>query len=67
LTNQFNTGRLRVIISSGQAVVLHHLAITRKDVEKEISGLPLPDAHSVIVKCAENILPFTLPSGADNG
>jgi len=47
--------------------VLHHLAITRKDVEKEISGLPLPDAHSVIVKCAENILPFTLPSGADNG
>lgn len=31
LTNQFNTGRLRAIISSGQAVVLHRLAIMSKD------------------------------------
>jgi hypothetical protein len=31
LTNQFNKGRLRAILSSGQAVVLHRLAIMSKD------------------------------------
>lgn len=31
LTQEFNAGRLRCIISSGQAVVLHHLAIMSKD------------------------------------
>jgi len=31
LTNQFNQGKLRSIISSGQAVVLHRLAIMSKD------------------------------------
>jgi hypothetical protein len=31
LTQQFNSGRLRAIISSGQAVVLHHLAMMSKD------------------------------------
>jgi hypothetical protein len=31
LTNQFNEGRLRAILSSGQAVVLHRLAIMSKD------------------------------------
>ena len=31
LTEQFNAGRLRAIISSGQAVVLHRLAIMSKD------------------------------------
>jgi len=31
LTEQFNTGRLRAIISSGQAVVLYRLAIMSKD------------------------------------
>lgn len=31
LTDQFNRGRLRAIISSGQAVVLHRLAIMSKD------------------------------------
>lgn len=31
LTGQFNEGRLRAIISSGQAVVLHRLAIMSKD------------------------------------
>jgi hypothetical protein len=31
LTNRFNVGRLRAIISSGQAVVLHRLAIMSKD------------------------------------
>lgn len=31
LTGRFNRGRLRAIISSGQAVVLHRLAIMSKD------------------------------------
>jgi hypothetical protein len=31
LTEQFNRGRLRAIISSGQAVVLHRLAVMSKD------------------------------------
>ncbi len=31
LTKKFNQGKLRTIISSGQAVVLHHLAIMSKD------------------------------------
>ena len=31
LTNQFNEGRLRAVLSSGQAVVLHRLAIMSKD------------------------------------
>ena len=31
LTNLFNTNKLRAIISSGQAVVLHHIAIMSKD------------------------------------
>jgi hypothetical protein len=31
LTQQFNAGRLRALISSGQAVVLHRLAIMSKD------------------------------------
>lgn len=31
LTSQFNAGRLRAILSGGQAVVLHRLAIMSKD------------------------------------
>lgn len=31
LTEEFNKGRLRAVICSGQAVVLHHLAIMSKD------------------------------------
>jgi hypothetical protein len=31
LTNMFNEGRLRTVLSSGQAVVFHHLAIMSKD------------------------------------
>ncbi|MEW6094961.1 MAG: hypothetical protein AB1567_00330 [bacterium] len=31
LTKQFNKGKLRAVISSGQAVVLHRLAIMSKD------------------------------------
>lgn len=31
LTHRFNTGKLRAVISSGQAVVLHRLAIMSKD------------------------------------
>jgi hypothetical protein len=43
LTNQFNDGRLRAILSSGQAVVLHRLAIMSKDgdwiVREEVEAL----------------------------
>lgn len=31
LTNKFNEGWLRAILSSGQAVVLHRLALASKD------------------------------------
>jgi len=31
LTREFNAGRLRVVICSGQAVVLHRLAVMSKD------------------------------------
>jgi hypothetical protein len=31
LTEQFNRGRLRALLSSGQAVVVHRLAIMSKD------------------------------------
>ena len=31
LTRQFNAGRLRAVLSSGQAVVLHRLAVMSKD------------------------------------
>ena len=31
ITEQFNEGKLRAVICSGQAVVLHHLAIMSKD------------------------------------
>ncbi len=31
LTSEFNAGRLRAIICSGQAIVLHKLAIMSKD------------------------------------
>ena len=31
LTNRFNEGKLRAVLSSGQAVVMHGLAISSKD------------------------------------
>ena len=44
LTHEFNKGKLRAVLSSGQAVVLHRL--------------PLKDAHEVVVSRAEGVLPF---------
>jgi hypothetical protein len=43
LTREFNAGRLRSIISSGQAVVLHHLAVMSKDGDWILRG----DAESL--------------------
>jgi hypothetical protein len=45
LTRQFNVGGLRAILSSGQAVVLHRLAIMSKD------------GDAIIVQRAEGLLP----------
>ena len=116
LTNQFNEGRLRAILSSGQAVVLHRLAMMSKDgdwivredkdalaniealetaldaerrrlmhanehrlklyalsaknwaaiwneVEMQIAGLSLLDAHTIIKEKASGILPFKPAEG----
>jgi hypothetical protein len=65
LTREFNAGRLRAVIASGQAVVLHRLAIMSKDgdwilledPEMEIEGLPLGNAHRILVARAGNVLP----------
>jgi hypothetical protein len=38
-----------------------------REVEREIAGVPLPEAHRVVVHRAEGVLPFTLPEGADHG
>ena len=99
LTHAFNSGGMRAILSSGQAVVLHRLAVMSKDgdwilretpealdavrgvldyrharyrfgapldvrrpsIEAEIAGLPLRQAHTVVVARAEGVLPFELP------
>ncbi len=47
LTRQFNEGKLRAIICSGQAVVLHRLAIMSKD------------GDWIIHEDEETILPFS--------
>jgi hypothetical protein len=38
-----------------------------KDVERALAGLPLLEAHGIVVKRAEGVLPFTLPEGTDHG
>jgi hypothetical protein len=40
---------------------------TWKIVEREIAGIPLPEAHRVVVSRAEGVLPFRLSEEADNG
>jgi len=54
LTNEFNTGELRAILSSGQAVVLHELAVMSK-----AGDWILREAHTVIAALAEGVLPLT--------
>ncbi len=49
LTSEFNAGRTRAIVCSGQAVVLLRLAIASKDGVRE--------AHGHVVACAERWLP----------
>jgi hypothetical protein len=68
LTREFNAGRLRAIISSGQAVVLYRAAAEAwsavwPELAREATGLPLPDAHRLIVRRAEGVLPCAVPGG----
>ncbi|MEI8138991.1 MAG: hypothetical protein WCI03_03895 [bacterium] len=53
LTQAFNAGRLRAILSSGQAVVMHRLAVMSKDGDWILGETP-----AVLVSRAEGRLPF---------
>ena len=73
LTEELNRGRLRALLSSGQAVVVHRLAIMSKDgdwlwpaVRRQIEGLPLLEAHRVVTAAAEGTLPFAPGPGGDS-
>jgi len=57
-----NESRLSRYAAAAQA-----WAETWKDVEREIAGIPLPEAHRVVVNRAEGVLPFRLPEEADDG
>lgn len=91
LTAAFNRECLRAVLSSGQAVVLHRLAVMSKDgdwilrereneerlaifqqamqpwaeiwpeVSAEVTGLPLLEAHAIVVERAEGVLPWAPP------
>jgi hypothetical protein len=37
------------------------------DLDREIAGLPLPEAHRVMASRPEGVLPFSPPGGADAG
>ena len=54
LTDQFNAGRLRAIISSGQAVVLHRLAIMSKDGDWILREDPETMSHVLRVLAARD-------------
>lgn len=76
LTKLFNVGKLRAVLSSGQAAVLHRLAVMSKDgdwilreaaeewsavwpdVEKDMAGHSLVEAHKIIARRAKGLLPF---------
>lgn len=75
LTQAFNAGRLRAILSSGQAVVMHRLAVMSKDaaqawlgawpqIDTEIADMPLREAHATLVAYAEGRLPFRVESAS---
>jgi hypothetical protein len=57
LTREFNHGRLRAVISSGQAVVLHRLAIMSKDGDWIVREGAECLGH-VLGVLAEGVLPF---------
>lgn len=63
LTREFNVGRRRAILSSGQAVVLHRLAVMSKDGdwiirddEESLRHL-LRQAHTIVCERARDVLP----------
>ena len=63
LTMAFNEGRLRAVLSSGQAVVMHRLAIMSKDGDWILKEDPLAQAHEIVVARAEGVLPWAPPAG----
>jgi len=56
LTREFNAGDLRAILSSGQAVVLHRLAVMSKDGDWILEESPA--ALPQVVSRALGVLPF---------
>ena len=56
LTSAFNQGAWRAVVSSGQAVVLPRLSLSRA-----LSGLPLREQHARLVEAALGVLPFEVP------
>jgi hypothetical protein len=67
LTRELNQGRLRALLSSGQAVAASEdWAKVWPDVQRQIEGLPLPDAHRLMVSRAEGVLPFEPAQGAES-
>ena len=63
LTQAFNAGRLRAILSSGQAVVMHRLDAWAR-IDAEIADMPLREAHATLVAHAEERLPFQVESAS---
>ena len=70
LTREFNAGRLRAMVSSGQAVVLHRLsryqqaaerwAAAWPEVQRAIDGQSLREAHAVMVQRAAGVLAYAV-------
>ena len=53
LTREFNTGRLRCILSSGQAVVLHRLAVVSNIQAQATNDYDANEySHGVFASCA---------------
>ena len=60
LTREFNAGRVRAVLCSGQAVVLHRLAITSKDgnwIVRELARkMSLPEDELLFSRSARDLL-----------
>jgi hypothetical protein len=58
LTEELNRGRLRTLLSSGQAVVVHRLA--------QATGDDVVRVEPLAAMSAEGVLPFEPAQGADS-
>ncbi|MBN1674722.1 MAG: hypothetical protein JXR37_27000 [Kiritimatiellae bacterium] len=61
LTKRFNAGRLRSIICSGQAAVLHRVAVMSKDGDWILHEDE--EAHKAVCEAADGVLPTTVSTG----